>query len=215
LLRNRRFVFPAWALLALVALILANQNWYAVGYQFGDTTKTITATGASAWPTVNGASWFWVIGLAGMTFTRNKVRTGLAALLAIITAAELLAFTDLIRITVSPSLNSQIEKASGISGGGHGNLSSAITQIAADMALPKLFIAVAILLLALQVVAIWASLSWKSAAKADKYAKPQKAAGTKSTSTKASVEKGTAAKTKPAKTTDTKGDAISLWDSQR
>ncbi|MEN9990226.1 MAG: hypothetical protein RL508_1205, partial [Actinomycetota bacterium] len=28
-------------------------------------------------------------------------------------------------------------------------------------------------------------------------------------------EKGTAAKTKPAKTTDTKGDAISLWDSQR
>jgi len=200
LLTSRRFIFSLWALLALAALIVANQTWYWVSYLFGETTKSLSATGASAWPVVNGASWFWLIGLAAMLFTRNRVRSVFAAILALVTATELVAFFSMIGVGVSPTLNSQVEKASGLAGGTGGGLSSAITVANANQAMPKLFLGLAILLLMLQAVAVWASLSWKTTGKADRYAKPHKPG--KSAQKAASGEQ-------------TKDDAISLWDSQR
>ena len=200
MLTSRRFIFSLWALLALAALILANQTWYWVSYLFGETTKRLSATGASAWPVVNGASWFWLIGLAAMIFTRNRVRTVFAAILTMVTATEIFGFFGMIGVGVSPTLNSQIEKASGLAGGSGGGLSSAITLATSNQVMPKLFLALAIALLALQTLSVWASLNWKSTGRADKYAKPQKPG-----------KPGQ----KAASGEQTKDDAISLWDSQR
>ena len=199
MLRKRSVLFTFWIALAAAALLVANQEWYWVSYQFGETTKSVTATGAAAWPTIGAASWFWLIGLAALIFTKNRVRTVLAGLLTAITALELFGFLTVLGVSVSPTLNSQIEKASGLSGGISGNLSSAITTVNANMAMPKVFIGLGFLMLLVQAISVWASLSWTSSAKPDKYSKPTKR------------REGEGAQSQSAEP----DDAISLWDSQR
>lgn len=189
-----RSLYLVWILLAVAAFAIANQNWFEVRYAFGDTTKKIISTGAAAWPQINAASWFWVIGLAGMLFTRNRVRTGLAFVLAAITATELWTFIANFG-AFPPVLNAQIEKASGIAGTG-AVASDAIIQSAANQGLAIAFAIAMVLMLGLQIVGALASFNWKSPAKNSKYQKQGKS------------------KTQP-NANESKGDSISLWDSQR
>ena len=207
---SRRNLLAIWLVLLASATLVASQNWYTVHYLFGTQLKTLQSTGLAAWPLVSGTLSLWGIGFIAALVLRGWLRSMVTSLVAVITVPVSVTLLSAFREALPPTLGTQVEKATGISGGEAGSASEAIRSITASP-LPEAFLALGFALFVVLLAVAIASPSWARNKSADKYQRASKLSGQVDVAdidvTKSNVND---AKTEPEAL-----DPILLWDSQR
>lgn len=205
-----------WLGLLNVALLAgaASLPWYWVMFAAGGVEKQLTLSGFTALPLVSAQVSLGALLILGVMLSRGPMRTVLAwlgaALSALITFANAaVVFNDIASggANIPPKLNTMIEKASGLAGGGLGGSSVAIEESSSSGTFGLIFVLLSVTLIGLLVVMALKSRSWTANEKTDKYSRTIKAAKADKTSKSAKSKGETAA--------ESKDDNISLWDSQR
>jgi hypothetical protein len=188
--------------------LIASQVWYIVSYTFDGTTKSLTTTGLAAWQLINGALLFNFVSFGALLLSRGVIRTVLAWVVLIASAGFGILNIESLLVKVPPVVNSLVEKASGIAGSGagsgSGSVSDAIQTIHTRGNFTFSYAITVVILLILQIGAAAFSKSWTSTDKHDKYVRAT-----------ANQSQAPVDTEKTAKNSDSKGDNIALWDSQR
>ena len=205
-----------WLGLLNVALLAgaASLPWYWVMFAAGGVEKQLTLSGFAALPLVSAQFSLGALLILGVMLSRGLMRTILAWLGAAL--ALNLAFANALVVindiasggnNIPPKLNTMIEKASGLAGGGLGGSSVAIEESSSSGTFGLLFVLLSVTLVVLLVLMAIKSPSWSTTEKADKYSRASNAAK--------AAKSSKSAKSKAETTAESKDDNISLWDSQR
>jgi len=205
---GKRQTLSVWLVLSIVAASIGAQNWFAVEYEFGSTTKQLVSVGATAIPMLNLAIWGGFITLFGVLFSQRIASSIIAALGSIASVATALNILPQLGNTPPQALFAAVSKLSGITGDhivGPNGVSTTDGWISykADHSFVLAFIIVALVLALLQAATASLALRWPKRVKTDRYA---------AQSTKAQRPSEASGK---AAGSPSKDDAISLWDSQR
>lgn len=205
-----------WLGLLTVALLAgaASLPWYWVMFAAGGVEKQLELSGFAALPLVSAQISLGALSVLGVMLSRGLMRTILAWFAAALAlnlsfVNALVVFNDIASggANIPPKLNTMIEKASGLAGGGLGGSSVAIEESSSSGTFGLLFVLLSMILVALLVLMAIKSRSWSATEKTDKYSRADNA--TKAAKTSKST------KSKGETLAESKDDNISLWDSQR
>ena len=182
----------------------ASLPWFWVLFNAGGVEKQLQLSGFEALPMVTAQVGLGALGLLALVLLRGKLRTGFAYGLAAVTLA--ISFANFQNVIgnwgqIPPKLNTMIEKASGISGGGTSGASASVEDFSSSGTLGIAFLTLSVALAVTFVLAGLRGRAWALTEKSDKYVRPSKSAARAANTA-----------VTPA---NTKGDNISLWDSQR
>jgi hypothetical protein len=205
---GKRQTLSVWFILSIVAASIGSQNWFAVEYEFGSTTKQLVSVGTTAIPMLNLAIWGGFIALFGVLFSQRLASSIIASLGSVASVATALNLVPQLGNTPPQALFAAVSKLSGITGdhivGPNGvSTTDGWVSYKADHNFVLAFIIVTMLLALLQAATASLALRWPKRVKADRYA----AQGSKAKRAGDASGKGAGS--------PTKDDAISLWDSQR
>lgn len=205
---GKRQTLTVWLVLSIVAASIGAQNWFAVEYEFGSTTKQFVSVGTNAIPMLNLAIWGGFITLFGVLFSQRISSSIIAALGSIASVATALNILPQLGNTPPQALFAAVSKLSGITGDHIVSPNGVSTtdgwiSYKADHNFVLAFIIVAVVLAVLQAATASLALRWPKRVKTDRYA---------AQTTKAQRASDASSKSAGAPSKD---DAISLWDSQR
>jgi hypothetical protein len=213
---GKRQTLTVWLILCIVAASIGSQNWFAVEYEFGSTTKLLVSVGTSAIPMLNLAIWGGFITLFGVLFSQRIASSIIAALGSIASVATALNLLPQLGNRPPQALFAAVSKLSGITGdhivGANGvSTTDGWISYKAEHNFVLAFIIVAMLLALLQAATASLALRWPKRVKTDRYA-------SQSTKSKRASDASAGGSTKGSNKGSgaaSKDDAISLWDSQR
>ena len=214
---RKRSVLTLWLLLLGVNFLLISQNWYSVSYRFDGTVKQLSVTGASAWNLINAAETLSLISFAAVFLSRGWLRIAISWITLILVGALTAVNISQLGVRIPPMVNSQIETASGVAGGGNMSTSAAIDSIQAATPLILASAVCMALLVLVQLLASVSAAAWTKTEAADRYAK-QERTKVRAAAKVAAANSGTdfsGTDSSDTDSSDSKGRNISLWDSQR
>jgi len=199
ILRQPRTHLVALLLLTSVAFLIAAQNWYTVRYLVGQTNSSLLATGSGAWSQVQGITWFWAGMEIALLISRGFTRTLLAWLNVAVSGFATWQLAALVREGIPPMVQTQLEKLTGISTtGSTGAMSDAVVNVS-QSPLSQVFLVLSVVITLLGALTAWFAPQFASPSRPDKYERKGSKAG-------ADID---------GPETNSLGDTIGLWDSQR
>jgi len=205
---GKRQALTVWLLLSTVAAIIGSQNWFAVEYEFGATTKQLLSTGTTALPILNLAIWGGFITLAGVLFSQRIVSSIIAALGSVASVTTALTVLPQLGNTPPDGLFAAVAKLSGLNGDhvlapNGTSATDGWVSYSANQNFVAGLIVVVLILAVVQAATVALALRWPKRVKADRYAAQKP------------TTKASGGGTQKSSAASSKDDAISLWDSQR